>query len=48
MKLSRGFKGNVTPWGFFIPSILVVMIVIVVVLHSHMSHCSAPVMEPGR
>ena len=45
MKLSRGFKENVTAWGFFILSILVMLIAIILIFHARASHRSAPVPE---
>jgi hypothetical protein len=45
MKLSRRFKENVTAWGFFTLSLLVVLITIIVIFHARTSHRSAPVPE---
>ncbi|MGD0652249.1 MAG: hypothetical protein ABSA97_14125 [Verrucomicrobiia bacterium] len=45
MKLSREFKENVTAWGFFILSILVAVIAVVVIFHPRTSHRSAPATE---
>ena len=45
MKPSRKFKENVTAWGFFIVSILVVAIAVVVIFRSRTSHRVPPVSE---
>ena len=47
MKPSRKFKENVTTWGFFIVSILVVAIAVVVIFRSRTSHRAPPISERG-
>jgi prolipoprotein diacylglyceryltransferase len=45
MKVSREFKVNVTAWGFFILSVLLVVVSVVVIWNSRTSHRPPPVPE---
>ena len=48
MKPSREFKENVTAWGFFILSVLVVVLSVVIIFQSRTSHRSAPAPEADQ